>query len=216
MKDIVIIGAGGFGREVAWLIEEINKIEHQWNILGFIDDNFAIKNKDINGYKVIGDIEWLKNQELYAVCSIGDPRTKKDIIDRLNGSKIKYPTLIHPSVMLSSKIEIGEGSIICAANILTVNITIEKHVIINLNCTVGHDVYIKGFSTILPGVNISGNVLIEKCVSIGTGSAIIQGITINENVIIGAGSVVVRDLPKNCTAIGIPAKPIKFHDEVIV
>ncbi len=211
MKDIVIIGAGGFGREVAWLIEEINKVKYQWNIKGFVDENRNIKGNMINGYKVLGDIEWLQKQELYAVCAIGNPKVKKNIIQQLKGSKVKYPVLIHPSVIKSDSVEINEGSIICAGSILTVNIKIGKHVIINLDCTVGHDAEIKDYSTILPSVNISGCVTIEECVSIGTGSSIIQGKQINANSIIGAGSVVIEDLPANCTAVGTPAKPIKFN-----
>ena len=212
MKNIVIIGAGGFGREVAWLIEDINKVKYEWNIMGFVDENKDLKGKLINGYVVLGDLEWLKEQDIYAVCAIGDPKTKKNIIGRLSGSKVKYPILIHPSVIKSDTNEIEEGSIICAGNILTVNIKIGKHVIVNLDCTIGHDVEIKDYSTVLPSVNISGCVITGECVNIGTNSAIIQGVKIGKNTIIGAGSVAIKDLPANCTAVGVPAIPIKFNE----
>lgn len=211
MKNIVIIGAGGFGREVAWLIEDINKVKREWNIVGFVDDNESILGKEINGYKVIGNIEWLKNQELFVVNAIGDPIIKKKVIERIKDSKNLYPVLLHPSVICSDKVMIGEGSVICAGNIITVNIEIGKHVIINLDCTVGHDAILGDYVTVLPSVNISGHVRIEECVSLGTGSAIIQGVTIGANTVIGAGAVVIKDLPANCTALGIPAKPIKFN-----
>lgn len=212
MKDIVIIGAGGFGREVAWLIEDINKVNKEWNLVGFVDDDEYLQGKEINGYKVVGDIEWLKNQSYYVVNAIGDPIIKKKIIERLKFSKNKYPALIHPSVIYSDKVSFGEGTIICAGNIITVDIGIGKHVIINLDCTIGHDVIIEDYSTILPSVNVSGFVKIGECVSVGTGAAIIQGISIGKNTTIGAGSVVVKDLPENCTAVGVPAKPIKFNE----
>ncbi|WP_426350460.1 acetyltransferase [Alloiococcus sp. CFN-8] len=212
MKDIVIIGAGGFGREVAWLIEEINKVNSQWNILGFVDDDKSVDGMKINGYKVVGNLEWLKKQQLYVINAIGDPIIKKKVMDKLEGSKNKYPVLIHPNVIFSETVEIGEGTVICASNILTVNISVGKHVIINLDCTVGHDAVIGDYATILPSVNISGYVNIGKCVSVGTSSAIIQGICVGDNSIIGAGSVVIKDLPSNCTAIGVPAKPIKYHE----
>ncbi|WP_079506596.1 acetyltransferase [Mesobacillus jeotgali] len=211
MKDIVIIGAGGFGREVAWLIEEINKVKHEWNIFGFVDDNDNIHGTEIFGYPVVGDIEWLRGQELHVVNAIGDPLIKKDVINRMIGSKNKYPVLIHPSVIYSNSVIFGEGSIICPGTILTVDIQIGKHVIINIDSTIGHDAVIGDYTTILPSVNVSGYVETKECVSVGTGSAIIQGITIGENTIIGAGSVVVKDLPANCTAVGGPAKPIKYH-----
>jgi len=212
MKDIVIIGAGGFGREVAWLIEDINKKNMEWNIVGFVDDNQAIQGTQINGYKVVGDIDWLKEQGLCVVNAIGDPIIKKKVMEKLAGSKNQYPVLIHPSVIYSESVNFGEGSIICAGNIITVNIEIGKHVIINLDCTIGHDANIGDYSTVLPSVNVSGFVKIEECVNVGTGSAIIQGVSIGKNTVIGAGAVVVKDLPANCTAVGSPAKPIKFHE----
>lgn len=211
MKDIIIIGAGGFGREVAWLIEDINKENPEWNIVGFVDDNAEIQGFEINGYKVVGDIDWLKGQELYVVNAIGDPVIKKKVTERLKESMNKYPVLIHPSVILSDRVSFGEGSIICAGNIITVNIEIGKHVIVNLDCTIGHDAIIGDYSTVLPSANVSGFVAIKECVTLGTGSTIIQGINIGENTIIGAGAVVVKDLPANCTAVGSPAKPIKFY-----
>ncbi|SKB40329.1 sugar O-acyltransferase, sialic acid O-acetyltransferase NeuD family [Acetoanaerobium noterae] len=212
MKNIVIIGAGGFGREVAWLIEDINKENKEWNIVGFVDDNQDIQGTEVNGYKVVGNINWLKEQELYVVNAIGDPITKKKIIEKLDSSKNQYPVLIHPNVVFSDSVNFGEGSIICAGNIITVNIEIGKHVIVNLDCTIGHDAIIGDYSTVLPSVNISGFVETEECVSIGTGSAVIQGVNIGRNTVVGAGAVVVKDLPANCTAVGSPAKPIKFHE----
>jgi sugar O-acyltransferase (sialic acid O-acetyltransferase NeuD family) len=211
MKDIVIIGAGGFGREVAWLIEDINKLKEQWNIIGFVDDNSDIQGKEINGYRVVGDINWLVNQKLYVVSAIGDPLIKKKIMERLKSSENSYPVLIHPSVICSNRVSIAEGSIICAGTTITVDIEIGKHVIINLDCTIGHDAILGDYTTVLPSVNVSGFVKTEECVNIGTGSAIIQGVTIGENTIVGAGSIVVKDLPSNCTAVGAPAKPIKFN-----
>lgn len=211
MKDIVIIGAGGFGREVAWLIEDINKVSEEWNIVGFVDDNETILGEVINGYKVVGNVEWLKRQKLNVVNAIGDPIIKQKMINRLEGSKNQYPVLIHPSVIFSDKVTIGEGSIICAGNIITVDVEIGRHVIINLSCTIGHDAIIGNYTTILPGVNVSGFAKIGECSSIGTGTAIIQHVTIGHNTIIGAGSVVIKDLPADCTAVGVPARPIKHY-----
>lgn len=208
MKDIVIIGAGGFGREVLWLIEEINLKEKIWNFIGFVDDYTPV-GEVISGYPVLGSIEWLKNQSLGVVCAVGDPLTKKKILNKLVQSNNYYPILIHPETRKSNRVDIGEGTIICAGCIITVDISIGSHVIINLDCTIGHDALISNYSTILPSVNVSGNVHIDECVSIGTGSQIIQKVSIGKNSIIGAGSVVTKDIPKNVVAVGIPAKPIK-------
>lgn len=215
MKDIVIIGAGGFAREVAWLIEDINNKEQQWNLLGFIDDDKEKIGKQINGYKVLSNIETFKkfSQNTYCVIAIGDGKIRNSIVKKLNKDQ-KYATLIHPNVLCSSKVEIGEGSIICSGNIITVNIIIGKHNIINLGSTIGHDTILEDYVTVHPGNNISGNIKIKRNTILGTGSCIIQGKIIGKNCIIGAGSVIIKDIPDNCTVVGNPGKIIKGEENV--
>lgn len=210
MKDIVIIGAGGFAREVAWLIENINKSKRQWNLLGFIDDDENLHGKKLNGYDILGDIGYLNKlkNEVYCVIAIGDGKTRKQIVDRINKNR-KFATLIHPDVDLSSTNLIGEGCIICCGTILTVNIALKNHIIINLDCTIGHDAILEDYTTLMPSVNVSGNVFIDKYTTVGTGTNIIQGLRIGKNSIIGAGSVVIRDIEDNCTVVGNPGKIIK-------
>jgi sugar O-acyltransferase (sialic acid O-acetyltransferase NeuD family) len=213
MQDIVIIGAGGFAREVEWLIEDINSKKHLWNFIGYIDENLENKGKLLNGYEILGDFNDLKvgNSEIFYVCAVGDTMSRKGLSEKAQSIGLKPAILIHPSVMISKHVEIGEGTIICCSNIITVNIAIGKHVIINLDCTVGHDAVIKDYVTILPSVNVSGAVTLSEGTNIGTGTAIIQGKKIGINSIIGAGSVVVKDIPDNCTAVGVPAKVVKYH-----
>jgi len=213
MKNLVIIGAGGFGREVAWLVERINRINPTWNLIGFIDDDEKLHGNIIGGYPVLGDYKWFNNHsdEVYAVCAIGSPKTRRKIIQRLE--QVKFATIIDPDVIMSDRVKIGEGSIICAGTIITVDIKIGSHVIINLDCTVGHDAVLKDFVTLYPSVNISGNTVLEECVEMGTGSQIIQGLKVGEGTIVGAGAVVVKELPRGCTAVGSPAGIIKFHGD---
>lgn len=216
IKSLYIYGSGGFAREVAWLVEEINNEKQEWKIKGFLDDNDTNWGKIINGYKVLGDYSYLKNidKQVYVSIAVGNPKSKENIFEKIEDNKfINFATLIHPNVEKSNFVKIGDGSIICAGTILTTNIVIGEHVIINLDTTIGHDAIIGDFTTILPSVNISGNVDIGKNVSVGTGSAIIQNVEIGENTTIGAGAVVVRNLPSNCTAVGVPAKPILNKDE---
>ena len=208
MKDIVIIGAGGFGREVAWLIEDINKVEKKYNILGFIDENETIKGNIINGYKVLGNLDYFNNidKEIYFVVAIGNAKVKKELASKAIKNKGIPENIIHPTVIMSEVVELGTGIIICAGNIITTNIIIEDFVTINLACTVGHDVVIKKYTTVYPSVSISGNCSIGECSEIGTRSAIIQGISIGDNTITGAGSVVIRNSEGNYTLVGVPAK----------
>lgn len=215
IKDLYIIGAGGFGREVAWLVERINEVEPTWNIKGFIDDNEATQGTKQGNYTVVGTCEMLKNieKEVWVVCAIGSSRVRRIVIDKVASyDNVRFATVIDPSVMMSSSVKVGEGTIICAGNILTVDITVGNHVIINLDCTVGHDAILEDYATLYPSVNVSGCSTLEREVEIGTGTQIIQGKKILKGTIVGAGAVVTKDLPENCTAVGAPAKPIKFRE----
>lgn len=214
MKDLVIIGAGDFGREIANVVERINYIENEWNLLGFIDDNAELQGNLIDGYKVIGDSSWLdkRQNEIYAICSLGVARTRKKVVSKFTNSNIKWATLIDPDARLYKDSAVGEGSIICGGSILAINTKVHKHVIVNLNCTLGHDDIISDFCVVNPGVNVSGKALVNECVDLGTGVKVIQGLTVGKNTTIGAGAVVIKDLPENCTAVGAPAKPIKFKE----
>ena len=210
MKELYIIGAGGFGKEVAWLVERINAITPTWDLKGFIDDNENLWGTMEDEYQVVGGCSYLENlEDVYVVCAIGSAKVRKKIIDKLKYFSVKYATLIDPSVLVSKRVSIGEGTIICAGTIITVDIEIGKHVIINLDCTVGHDTVIEDFVTIYPSVNVSGIVRVGECSELGTGMQIIQGKTIAANTILGAGSVVVRDCTDSGTYVGSPAKKIK-------
>lgn len=213
MKDLIIIGASGFGREVAWLAERVNSVKPTWNLLGFIDDNKDIQGSVINSYKVLGttdDVNLFPNA--YFVCAIGSSSIREKVISKIEAinPEIKFAELIDPSVEKSDLVNIGEGSIICAHNLITTNIEIGKHVIINLDCTVGHDAVLSDFVTLYPSVNVSGTTKIGRCSELGTGAQIIQGKSVGEYAIVGAGAVIIKDIPNKCTAVGAPAKPIKF------
>lgn len=214
MKNIAIVGAGGFGREVKMLIEQINKTEDKWNVIGFFDDGIN-RGELINDSPILGGISDLNDwrEELAVVFAIGNPVTKRKMVEQVKNDKISFPVLIHPNVSIGDMQynQVGEGSIVTAGNIITVNIQIGRHVILNLCCTVGHDTIIKDYCSFMPTVNISGEVEIGECVYVGTGAKIINQLSIGENTIIGSGAVVSKSLPANCTAVGVPAKVIKVH-----
>ena len=214
MKDLIIIGAGGLGREVAWLVERINEKSQTWSILGFLDGDAEKQEKIINGYPVLGDDSVLREYpHAYFVCAIGSARVREKVV--MNISRIlpdvKFATLIDPAVEMSRWTTVGEGTVICAHTIVSVNTKIGKHVIIDWDCTIGHDAVLSDFVTVYPGVNVSGNVIVGQQCELGTGTQIIQGKQIGEHTIVGAGTVVVKDLPSKCTAVGSPARPIKFY-----
>ena len=212
MKNIVIIGAGGVGREVSLIIQQINELEPTWNLLGFIDDNTDNWGKVINGYSVIGGIDSLEflSNDTYIVIAIANYEVKKKIVNKVN-NKFKFATIVHPKVWIHDYMTVGQGTIIYEGAILTANIEIGNHVIISPKCGVGHDSIIKDYVSLLWNVNVSGNDLIEEGVMMGSGSTVIQGKKIGKGSIIGAGAVVVNDIESFSTAVGVPAKIIKSN-----
>lgn len=212
MQKIVIAGSSGFAREVLSLIEDINKLNKTYDILGFVDNDTS---KIVHGYSVIGNDEYINNLQdpVSVVIAVGEPCLKRKIRSRYTNPLIKFPTLIHPSVLIGSKntVLLGEGCIICAGCILTTDIVIKDFVTLNLMCTVGHDTEIDSFCSFMPSVNISGEVKVNEGIYVGTGAKIINQLEIGENSIVGAGAVVTKSIPANCTAVGVPAKPIKFN-----
>lgn len=214
MIDIAIIGAGGFGREVQWLIERINNVNPIYKIIGYYDDRHF--KESINGHPYLGSLDQLisRKDNLSLVMGIGHPQTKKKIYDRISSNScLDFPNLIDPSVHIDKlHLKIGKGCVICANSIVTVNVILADFVTINLSCTIGHDSVISSYTSIMPSVNISGEVKLGSGVYIGTSATVINQLTIGEFTIVGAGAVVSKSLPARCTAVGIPAKPIKFHD----
>ena len=211
-QPLVIIGAGGFGREVAWLVDEINQRQPTWEFLGLVDD-FA-SGHTVEGYPVLGKTEDLvqMSPRPAVVCAIGDPVTRKKLVRRYAELGFSFATLVHPSVLRSRYVKIGEGSVICAGTILTTNVSIGAHSILNLNCKVGHDSVLGPFSSLMPATNIAGEVRIGEGCYFGLNSCVINRVSVGEWTIIGAGATVVNDIPSRVVAVGVPAKPIKTRD----
>lgn len=214
MKEIAIYGAGGQGREILQLIRQINANEELWRCIGWFDDGVPV-DTEVAGLPVLGGINKLNNwsKPLSLSLAIGWPATKKKIFNQIKNSKVSFPVLIHPEVILEKgQVFIGEGSVITQGCRLTVDIEIGKHVLLNLGCTLTHDCKIGDFCGLMPSVNVSGEVQIEEEVYIGTGAKIIQQLTIGQRAIIGAGAVVIQNIPSDTTVVGVPAKVIKSNN----
>lgn len=209
MNPLVIVGAGSFAREVAWLIDEVNSQCPTWDFLGFADDH--VTGETVEGYRVLCSIEELRElvPRPTLVCAIGNPVARKKVVQPLSEQGFQFATLIHPSVIMSRYIEIGTGSIICAGTILTTNITIGKHCILNLNCKVGHDTRLGDYSSLMPGTNLAGNVTVGEGCYFGLNSAVINDVSIGEWTVIGAGATAVKDIPERVVAVGLPARAVK-------
>lgn len=214
MNDLLIFGVGGMGRDTLWLAQRINQVKPTWNILGFLDDSPAAQGKLINGCPVLGTIEAVAAYpNAYLVCAIGSSAVRRRLTEKMKALNpaARFATLIDPDAIVADTAEIGQGVVICARNYVSVNSTVRDHCLIGAGCTVGHDAVLEEFVTLYPGVNVSGNTHLMAQCEMGTGSQIIQGLSVGARTIVGAGATVVRDLPPDCTAVGVPARPIKFH-----
>ena len=210
-QTIAVYGASGFGREVAWLIQTCKT----YNIVCFIDDDVEKQGLPLNDIPVISlEQTFKKFPNVKVVGGVGNPKIREALMAKAASVGFDFATIIHPSVEHSPWIDIGSGCVICAGNILTTNITLGKHVQINLDCTIGHDVILGDFTTLAPGVHVSGWVHFGKGVYVGTGTVIINGtqekpIAIGDDAIIGAGACVTKSIPLGETWGGVPAKVIK-------
>ncbi|MCD4750472.1 MAG: acetyltransferase [Thermoanaerobaculales bacterium] len=215
MKSIVILGAGGFAREVAWLIEEINKEEPTWEILGFSAVDKTHLGESIGKYHIRFSDEKVAGLDVSIAVGFGNPTLLSKAMSNFQGVPMtRFPNLIHPSVEFDHDgVRLGAGNLICAGTVLTTGITIGSFNIINLNCTVGHDCVIGDACVANPGCNISGNTRIGKGCLLGTGSTVLQGIRIGATATVGAGAVVTKDVPPGVTVVGVPARPISSRSE---
>lgn len=207
--EYLVFGAGGFGREVAWLITE--SFGANAKIAYVIDPELIVSsNGRVGGCPVIAadSIDFVSAPPL--VVAVGEPAARRKIVARLLARGARFRNLVDRGFRCSSSVRLGEGSIICAGCVATVDIAIGAHVHVNLNCTIGHNVVIDDFSTLSPGVHVSGNVEIDAGVFIGTGACIINGkpsapLRIGAGATVAAGAVVIGDVPPGALVAGVPA-----------
>lgn len=211
MNNLAVYGAGGLGREMALLVQQINEKSHQWNLLGFYDDYRT--EVIIDNLPLLGDVGQLKlnSHPLAILVGIADCRIREKIVSLLANSEVQFPVFVHPDSRPGSQSNLlGRGTILTAGCILTTGIQVGEFVIINLLSTIGHDVKIGDYCSIMPSVNISGNVSIGKGVLIGSGATILQGLTVGDYAVIGAGAVVTRSVEAGTTVVGVPARKMKL------
>lgn len=209
MEDVVLVGSGGFAREVKFLIEDINMVNKRFNIIGLVsNENFG---DDVDGLPILGSDQWLVSlkKKVSVVICIGDGNIREKVYKLLiSNNNLVFPNIIHPKVIMSRDIKLGIGNIITAGSIITVNVIMKNFVICNLACTIGHDVVVNNYATLLPGAHISGNVVIGENTTIGTGASVLQNLVIGDNAYVGAGAVVTRNVLSAKTVIGVPAKEL--------
>lgn len=208
MKEIIIIGAGGNSKVVIDIVSTLNLKNNELRILGILDD--SPQKESLMGYPVLGSVDeaprYQKN--VHFINGIGDNKTRNAIAEKY--PELNYLTVIHPSAIISCDVEIGVGSMVMPGAVINIGTKIGRGCIINTGTVIEHDNQLGDFIHIASNSTTAGSVRIGNRTMLGTGTKVIQGITIGPDTMIGAGSVVIRDIPGSCTAVGVPARVIKF------
>jgi sugar O-acyltransferase (sialic acid O-acetyltransferase NeuD family) len=212
ISNIAIYGAGGFGKEVLTLINDLIKAGENWNFIGFFDDKDC---SDRLGALYLGNFNVLNqwSEPLALVLAIGWSHIRKQAAVRIQNPLIEYPYLISPRCIIgdTARIRIGKGSLLMSGANLTTDIEVGEFVVVNINATIGHDAVLGNFSSLMPSVNISGSVVLGDEVFIGSGTTVLQNISIGSKSIIGAGAVVTKSIIAGSTSVGVPARIIKSN-----
>lgn len=215
--NFLIYGAGGFARELAWLLDtsltarDLQQQGTRPDLLAYITDSGT--EEPIRGVPVVTPAAALSaHRDAALLIGVGDPKGRRRLAEWGTRHGWTMPPVVADSARLSADVAYGEGAVICAGSVLTCDIRLGRHVHVNLNCTIGHDSVLEDFVTLAPGVHVSGNVHIGEGAYIGTGAAIIHGtsgrpLVIGAGAVVGAQACVVRDVEPGATVVGVPAKP---------
>lgn len=209
LTPLVIVGAGGHGREALDIVAAVNAVEPTYHVLGFLDDDRQPGSlAALTEHEVLGGIGVLDDLDSAYVVAIGVTAARRKVAERLKDVARGPTTLVHPTATIGGNVRHGCGLIMAAGSRVTSAVTLGEHVHLNVNASVSHDCSIGSFVTVTPGAHLSGNVDVGDGVWFGIGAVATQGVRIAADVTVGAGAVVIDDLPAGCTAVGVPAKPL--------
>ncbi len=209
MKKLIIVGAGGFGRELLQWCKDIQKVKQEWEIAGFIDDNRAALDGFTCDYQIIGTIEeWVPQEDQVFALAIAEPKTKEYVVRRLENRGAQFTSIIHPDARIGAFHSFGRGLVLYPNARITVNVRIGNFVTVLDNTSIGHDASVGDFTTFSASCGINGHVTIGNYVFFGCNASTIPGIQIGDECHIGVGSVVVNHLKSGVHVFGNPAKRI--------
>ena len=210
-KDLIIIGAGSVGGHVATNLKDYTT---DYNLIGFLDDDKSKIGNNFVGFPVLGDIDSIRNypSTISIVIGIAFPSIKFKIIEKLRSMGYNnFPTFISQIAWLTKNTKMGEGCIVYPGTAINYGCNIGKFVVLNMNCAIGHDCDIGDYVSFAPGVLTGGHTFIGQLSEMGIGSKTIQGVTIGERTVVGGGAMVIKDISDQVTAVGVPAKVIKYQ-----
>jgi len=213
---LVILGAGGFGREAFDVVLAHNAASglpqrpNVFEMLGFLDDGEPDPDRLARqGARHLGPTSSLADYRgCFYLIGVADPTVRRRLAGEADAGGLQAVTVIHPSAAIGTQLTVAPGTVICSHVSVSTNVLLGPHTHLNPNCVIGHDCVLTDYVTVYPGATISGNVTLRSQVQVGTGAAIVQGLTIGERTFVGAGAAVVDDLHADVVAVGVPARPL--------
>jgi sugar O-acyltransferase (sialic acid O-acetyltransferase NeuD family) len=206
---LVIIGAGGHGRETLDVVEAMNATSPRFEVIGFCADEAARDLLARRGAALLGGIDVLRDLEADYVIGIGTSEVRRDVDATLSGFGRAATVLVHPLASTGSDLRFEPGVILAAGARVTTNVGLGRHTHLNVNAVVSHDCTVGDYVTLSPGVLINGNVDLGEGVFLGTGAVVLPGRTVGPWARVGAGAVVTEDVPPGRTVVGVPARLVE-------
>jgi sugar O-acyltransferase (sialic acid O-acetyltransferase NeuD family) len=212
-RELVVVGAGGFGRETVEAVRALIAAGRRWRLAGYLDDDPARHGTVIDGVPVLGGTDELGSMpDISVVVCTGRPDnyvSRPRIVEMLGLPEERYATIIHPSASVSSTSRVGPGSVLLAQTVLTAGVTIGSHVAVMPHVTLTHDDLIGDFATLASGVRLGGNVHIGRCAYLGAGALVREERSIGPYALVGMGATVTRDVPPGEVWAGVPARYLR-------
>jgi sugar O-acyltransferase (sialic acid O-acetyltransferase NeuD family) len=220
-QRVVIIGAGGHGREVA---EILRHQAHEGNgprVQGFVVDDPENHGAEVGGLPVLGDCSWFDAADpegLAVICAVGLPQARKRLTERASARRLPFASAVSPLAYVSPEATLGVGVMVFPHAFVSAGSSLGDHSVVNVGASVSHDARVGRFGTLGPGVRVAGHASLGEGCYLGVGSSVIDRVSVGAWATVGGGACVTRDVAGDATAVGVPARVIKskgkgWHEE---